>query len=127
MRRNCSGCSAECCKYIVVEIDCPEEEEDFENIKWYVAHENVTVFTDDDKEWYVEFKTSCKHLNEKNLCDIYEKRPKICKEYDPEECTFHNDYKEKVNFESISDVDNYINSVWNKKNKGSRKLKSRKN
>lgn len=127
MKKDCSKCDGKCCKYVVLEIDCPEDEKDFENIKWYVAHKNINVFTDDEKEWFIEFKTNCKYLNEKNLCKIYKKRPKICKEYSVNECTFHNEYKEKFTFKSIEDVENYLNNVWNKKSKSTRKFKSRKN
>ena len=39
--KNCEGCDAKCCKHVAVEIDEPEEKEDFENIKWYVCHSVV--------------------------------------------------------------------------------------
>lgn len=127
MEKDCNSCDGKCCKYVVLEIDSPEDKDDFENIKWYVAHKNINVFTDDEKEWFIEFITPCEHLNEKNLCGIYEKRPKICKEYSQEECPFHNKYKQKYTFNKIKDVENYFNNVWKKKNKSSSKLKPRKN
>lgn len=127
MEKDCYTCDGKCCKYVVLEIEAPEEEDDFENIKWYVAHENINVFTYDEKEWFIEFITPCRHLNEKNLCGIYEKRPNICKEYSQEECPFHNEYKQKYTFSKIEDVENYMNNVWKKKNKSSSQLKSRKN
>lgn len=120
MENDCSKCDGKCCKYIVIEIDAPEEEKDFENIKWYVAHKNISVFTDDEKEWFIEFSTPCEHLTEKGLCGIYDKRPNICKEYSPEECTFHNEYSQKYTFAKIEDVEEYIKNVWKKKNKNTR-------
>ena len=47
--KTCEGCDAMCCKYIAMEIDCPEDAEDFEDIKWYVCHKNVNVFVDQEK------------------------------------------------------------------------------
>ena len=39
----CNGCT-KCCEYIALEIDTPETQEDFENIRWYLLHENVKIF-----------------------------------------------------------------------------------
>lgn len=110
----CSGCSAKCCKYVAIEIDCPEELEDFEDIKWYVAHENINVYVDEDDEWHVEFITRCKYLDEDNLCKIYSKRPSICKQYCQDECPHHNEYSEKFVFTDIEDVENYIKNIFEK-------------
>jgi len=41
--KNCDGCPAECCKYVAIEIDTPEDIDDFEDIKWYVSHKNITT------------------------------------------------------------------------------------
>lgn len=39
----CQGCS-KCCEYVAMQIDTPETQDDFENIRWYLLHENVKVF-----------------------------------------------------------------------------------
>ena len=115
VEHNCSGCDSKCCKYIATEIDVPEEKEDFENIKWYVCHKNVYVFVDEDDEWYLEFLTSCKYLDEDGWCGIYDKRPDICRTYSQEQCLFHNpDYSEKYRFENIEDVEDYIKNIFEK-------------
>ena len=113
-KKNCLNCDAKCCKYIAIEIDVPEDLEDFENIRWYVVHKNINVYVDEDYKWHVEFLTPCEALGEKNLCQIYEKRPEICRDYDQEECTFHNDYEEKFTFKTIEDVDKYILYIFKK-------------
>jgi uncharacterized protein len=110
----CSGCGAKCCKYVAIEIDAPEDLDDFENIRWYVAHKNVQVYVEEDGTWNVEFLTPCEHLDENNLCDIYEKRPEICKEYTQDQCTYHNEYEEDYTFKTVEDVDNYIEKEWKK-------------
>ena len=105
---NCEKCDARCCKYVAVEIDKPETKEDFEDIKWFVCHKNVNVFVDEDDEWYVEFLSPCEFLGEDNLCTNYENRPKICRRYSQDECTFYNDYKEKYTFTCLKEIEDYI-------------------
>jgi uncharacterized protein len=111
-KKTCENCNGDCCKYVAIEIDTPEIEEDFENIKWYVCHKNVNVYIDGEDVWHIEFITPCEFLGEKNKCGIYEKRPKICREYDCDECTFHNNYEEKHIFKTLKDVEDYINEKF---------------
>jgi len=81
----CKGCNL-CCKHVAIEIDSPEDDDDFEQIRWFLAHKNVWVFIDHDDSWNVQFNTLCKKLNEKGLCSIYERRPQICRDYSSENC-----------------------------------------
>ncbi len=111
----CQNCNGKCCKHIALEIDTPKTKEDFENIRWFVAHKNVNVYVDEDGAWHVEFLTPCKFLGKNNLCKIYGQRPEICKEYDQNECVFHNDYEEKHTFSSLADVDKFIAKKFKKK------------
>lgn len=118
-KKTCEDCPALCCKYVALEIDCPEELEDFEDIKWYVLHKDVNVYVEEDGTWNLEFITPCEYLDEKDKCTIHEenskiKRPKICKEFDVDVCPFHNKYEEKYRFEKIEDVENYIENVFKK-------------
>ncbi len=121
-KMTCENCPALCCKYVSIEIDVPEDLDDFENIKWYVIHKNINVYVDEDDEWYIEFLTPCEYLREDNKCSVHEeftenpeiKRPKICKEYSAEECPFHNEYKEKYTFTKIQDVEDYIENIYKK-------------
>ena len=113
-KKTCENCDGKCCKYVAMEIDCPDCIEDFENIKWYVAHENVHVYIEEDGTWNIEFITPCKYLGKNNKCGIYERRPKICRRYDQSECPFHNDYKELYNFNSIGEIEKYIKEVFEK-------------
>ncbi len=116
MTKTCEGCGAKCCKHVAIEIDTPTSLSDFEDIKWYVAHKNVNVFVDEDYQWHAEFLTPCEHLGENNLCGVYEKRPQICKDYNHDECIFHNEgeYIEKYTFKTIEDVEKYIKDVFDK-------------
>lgn len=87
-RELCEGCTI-CCEHVALEIDEPEDEDDFQNLMWYVMHKNVIVFMDDDNDWYVEFKSPCKHLTEDGLCEVHSDRPKVCIEYSQDSCEKH--------------------------------------
>ena len=82
---SCGDCNAKCCRYVATEIDKPENKKDYENILWYLLHENVEVFIEDD-DWYIQFSTPCKALDKNWECTIYPKRPEICKGLSIENC-----------------------------------------
>ncbi|MBD3261876.1 MAG: YkgJ family cysteine cluster protein [Candidatus Altiarchaeales archaeon] len=103
--KRCVGCTR-CCRHVTLEIDAPEDEEDFENIRWYLLHQNVSVFKSDD-EWYVEFHTPCRMLSEDGGCRVYEQRPKICSDYDPSECELNGQYWD-VRFTCPEELSKYL-------------------
>lgn len=75
----CDTCQAKCCRYIATGIDTPEDDNDRDNIRWYLFHKNVHVFRGHDQNWYVEFATDCEKLDVNHRCSIYEERPEICR------------------------------------------------
>ena len=85
----CDGCDL-CCKYIALEIDTPEDKNDYEQIRWYLAHKNVWVWIDHDDSWNLQFNTPCEKLD-KQLCTIYDKRPQICRDYSTDACERYGD------------------------------------
>ncbi|MEM1012702.1 MAG: YkgJ family cysteine cluster protein [Planctomycetota bacterium] len=84
----CESCSALCCRQIALPIDNPESAEDYDNVRWYLMHEGVHVFVEDD-QWYLAFASRCKHLLPDNRCGIYEERPRICRKYTTDGCEWH--------------------------------------
>jgi Fe-S-cluster containining protein len=87
----CAQCDALCCKYVAIEIDKPSSKRDYDHIRWYLLHENVQVFMDHDKQWFIEFCTRCSGLDENNLCSFYDRRPRLCREHGepPQICEYH--------------------------------------
>jgi Fe-S-cluster containining protein len=83
----CEHCAAACCRYLALEIDEPTTGRDFDDIRWYIMHEGISVFCEDG-DWYIQIKTTCKNLQSDNRCGIYESRPEICREYEPGECDY---------------------------------------
>ncbi len=74
----CSECGDNCCKkfYIIL-----EEVKDRDWIKWLSYHKGVTVKKLGGKRLEVWFDLPCAHLDDDNLCAIYEKRPQICRKF----------------------------------------------
>jgi Fe-S-cluster containining protein len=91
-KNGCKDCSAKCCRYVATEIDKPEKQEDYEEIIWYLLHEKICVFIDDG-EWYLQFDTDCKSLDESGECKIYDKRPKICRKLSTSNCEHYGEGK----------------------------------
>ena len=83
----CEHCAAACCRYIALPIDKPSTKRDYDDMRWYVMHEGVTVFVEDG-DWYVQYQTRCKNLGADNLCGVYETRPEICRDYSAGECDY---------------------------------------
>ena len=109
----CEHCG-KCCNHVTVEIDTPEDIDDFEELKWFVLHENVVVFVDDEEDWHVQFNTPCK-ARKNGKCDIHGKRPKVCADYNPDECEFNGEgeYYE-ILFTKPSEVEEYVEKHFKK-------------
>lgn len=84
----CDQCTGLCCRYFALEIDKPKTPRQYDDIRWYLLHENIFIFIEEGK-WYLGVMNKCKHLRADNRCGIYQKRPKICREYTTEGCDYH--------------------------------------
>jgi uncharacterized protein len=103
----CSKCTALCCRYFALQIDTPKTAKQFDDIRWYLCHENVVVFIEDG-DWYVGVLNKCKHLRDDNLCGIYETRPHICRGYTTDNCDYHGgDYNYEKLFTSADQLHEY--------------------
>lgn len=104
----CEGCS-KCCEYVALEIDEPEDKEDFEHIRWYLLHKDVWVFIDHDGSWNIQFNTPCLKLREDHLCNYYESRPQICREYSTKNCDKYGEGDSfKLLFKTIEEFDEWF-------------------
>ncbi len=130
----CDKCTGLCCRYIALPIENPETREEHEDIRWYLCHEDIAVFVEDD-EWYINIKNKCKYLCEnEHHCKIYDKRPKICRKYRTKDCEFTSDeYGYDMHFTDDKQMEEYIkikfdNNITDtaQKNKKSKKVKKNK-
>ncbi len=83
----CEHCVAACCRYLAIPIDKPTSRRDYDDLRWYLMHEGILVFVEDG-DWYVQYATKCKNLGADNLCQVYETRPEICREYEAGNCDY---------------------------------------
>ena len=83
----CEHCPAACCRHIALPIDKPANKRDYDDIRWYLMHKDVSIFVEEG-DWYVQFQARCSNLGTDNLCQIYESRPEICRDYEPGECDY---------------------------------------
>jgi len=114
--RKCQVCGAKCCRYVAVEIDKPTTAEDFDDIRWYVAHENVTVFIEDG-DWFICFDSKCQYLTPENTCSAYEHRPKICADHSVEDCEESDGEPDRVDLCTPADVEEYMARKLRRKKK----------
>jgi uncharacterized protein len=111
----CDKCVGLCCRYFALPIDNPESRTDFDNIRWYLAHENVVIFVE-DKQWYIGVLNKCKHLLPDNRCQIYDTRPQICRGYSSKNCDYHGDeYAFDLLFTSAEELRVYAEKTLSKK------------
>ena len=77
----CTEC-ARCCRYVGVGINAPTTPRLATDVLWYLYHENVSVYRDEQGEWSVLFETRCRNLRADLRCDVYAERPHICRGFD---------------------------------------------
>ena len=107
----CEQCAALCCRYVALPIDLPESAADFDNVRWYLMHENIHVFVEEG-QWYIGFATRCKHLRADNRCGVYETRPRICRTYTTDSCEWHGgEYEYEHLFTSAEQLRKYADET----------------
>jgi len=106
----CEHCTAKCCRYFALPLETPTTREEFEYIRWFLLHDQATVFTEEG-EWYVCVHTVCKHLQDDHRCGIYETRPRICREYTTKDCEYEDDWVYDRYFETAEQVEEYMDAM----------------
>jgi len=114
----CATCRpAKCCQYFSLEIDRPRSKKDYDDLLWFLAHEAVSIYIW-KKSWYLMVHNRCLFLDrESNLCAIYDKRPRICREHSVEECEYDSDYEFDEHFKSYQELERWLKKKKKKKKK----------
>jgi Fe-S-cluster containining protein len=105
----CTSCiPAKCCQYFSLEIDTPASKSDYDDLLWFLAHKDVSIYTQ-NKSWYLMLHNRCTFLNKKsNLCKIYDKRPRICRAHTTDECEFAEDWDFDKHFKSYDELERWL-------------------
>ncbi len=115
----CEYCTAKCCRYFALPIETPDTFKELEYLRWFLLHERASVFKEDD-DWYLLVHTKCKHLQDNNLCGIYDTRPEICREYTTKNCEYEDDWTYEFYLETAEQVGEYTEAVIQPKGKSIR-------
>ena len=108
LKNQCDKCKGLCCRYFALPIATPEDKDDFDDIRWYLCHKDVTVFVEDG-DWYINIKNKCNNLDKNNRCGIYDKRPKICRGYRHSDCDYvEGEYDYELHFTNDKQMEEYI-------------------
>jgi Fe-S-cluster containining protein len=107
MSKTCQVCGAKCCTYFCFQIDEPDTYSEFEDVRWYLCHENISVHIDEG-DWYISIQNRCKMLMDDLRCRIYEDRPLICRKYSHDQCDHtEGDYGYDALFETPEELEKY--------------------
>ncbi len=107
----CDYCTAKCCKYFALPVDTPDSIEDYQHMRWYMMHGDVSFFVEDET-WYLMVHADCKHLLPDNRCGIYETRPTVCRTYSTNDCEYDDDACYDKLFESPEQLWEYAEAVF---------------
>lgn len=111
----CEFCSAKCCGYFALPIDTPKKWEDFDTMRWYLAHQDVSIFVDENV-WYLMVHRPCNHLQPDNRCGVYDDRMQICRDYTTDNCEYDDDTTYEQVFETDDQLWEYAEALLGAKN-----------
>jgi len=106
----CDYCVGKCCRYFSLPIETPTTWDDFDAVRWYLAHGQTIVYVEKGT-WYLVVMTRCKYLSKKNLCGIYFDRPKICREYTTDDCEYDTNWIFEKVFETAEQLWEYAEAI----------------
>ena len=121
----CDQCAALCCRYFALPIDNPTTRKDFDNVRWYLLHENVTIFVE-KSQWYLGVAARCKKLQSDNRCGIYLTRPSVCRAYSTDNCDWHGgEYSFEHMFTSCAQLEQHAKTALAEERERNRTKKAR--
>jgi Fe-S-cluster containining protein len=112
----CEFCTGRCCRYFSLPIDNPESWNDYDAIRWYLAHKRTAIYVSEG-QWYLLVHSGCNYLTHDNRCGIYLNRPKICREYTTDSCEYDNDTLFEKLFETPEQLWEYAEAVLPRRRK----------
>lgn len=114
------SCKARCCHYIAVPLDTPRSDADFDDLRWYLMHEDTHAYQLEG-DWQLLIDRRCRHLLPNNVCGAYERRPRTCADYDPSECEYVGEVRYEQYFHDDAELD-----VWLEARRARRRASARK-
>ncbi len=106
----CDHCVGKCCRYFSLPIETPTARDDYDAIRWYLAHGKTLVYVEKGT-WFLVVMTRCNYLTRDDRCAIYLSRPKICTDYTTAECEYDDDWIFEKVFETPEQLWEYAEAV----------------
>jgi Fe-S-cluster containining protein len=106
----CNHCTGKCCRYFSLPIDEPTTWNEFDAIRWYLAHGRTMIYVEKG-QWYLLVLTRCQYLTAEDRCRIYLNRPKICRDYTTENCEYDEDWLFDKLFETPEQIWEYAEAI----------------
>lgn len=100
-------CRGRCCRYITIEVKTPRARRDWDEMRWWLAHEGVIVSKEEDG-WNVHVETRCGNLRADNACAIYPHHMDTCESYDAATCEFTGPLEYELELRTELDLARYI-------------------
>ena len=100
-------CGARCCRYVTIKVSAPRSRDDWDEMRWWLAHTGVSV-SKDDEGWMVCVETRCGNLRADNTCAVHPQHMDTCKDYDPAHCEFTGPLDEELELRSELDLALYL-------------------
>jgi Fe-S-cluster containining protein len=106
----CDHCTGKCCRYFSLPIETPRTWDDYDAVRWYLAHGRTLVYVE-ESTWYLVVMTRCKYLTRDDRCQIYLSRPRTCREYTTAECEYDEEWIFTKVFETPEQLWEYAEAV----------------
>lgn len=100
-------CRGRCCRYITVGVPTPLGRADWDEMRWWLAHDGVMVTWDEDG-WLLHIEARCGNLRHDSACGVYPHHMGTCKEYDAQTCEFTGPTEYDVELKSELDLARYL-------------------
>ena len=100
----CDGCSAPCCKVVILPQPVPETFRALDRLRFLVAHRGTELLLDRKGDWQVCTPSPCRLLTDDDRCSVHgtPDKPKICVSYSPYNCWY------KRNFHEVEEPPDFI-------------------
>ena len=106
----CDHCTGKCCRYFSLPIDNPTTWDDYDSIRWYLAHGRTLIYVE-KAQWYLLVMTRCQYLTSDDRCGIYLNRPKICRDYTTANCEYDDEWSFEKIFETPEQIWEYAEAI----------------
>lgn len=104
----CNGCSAPCCRVLLIPHPTPANFMDLDYIRYMLGFPTVQMILNIDGQWQVLIEQTCQLLNQKTeLCTVHNtpRKPKTCVFFNPYGCWYKQSFHKTENPSNLIRID----------------------